>query len=116
MVSRAAMRLNVSGIIPVYFRQLFYREFQNKILKYDGKKKELSLVKDPCLTIDNQYTIQVRFDIYGLNINSTKLGWFRYSNLTSGQVWKTALPNPRTVRRYPSLVNFCNDYIFVIGG
>ena len=68
------------------------------------------------MTTDNQYTIQVRFDIYGLNINSTNIGWYRYSNLTPGQVWKTALPNPTTVRRYPSLVNFCNDYIFVIGG
>ena len=70
----------------------------------------------PSLPLQGIHTVSVKDDLYGYK--KGEFSWYRFSNLRSSDSLPvcSTLPDALHSRQWPSLVNFDDLFIFVIGG
>ena len=72
-------------------------------------------MRDRRLNLQGVFVVQVVRDVYGF-LTKLPSRLYKYSDLNKGKITITELAAPLRSRSQPSLANFADEAIFVIGG
>ena len=95
---------------------VFGGKHESSILQYDSKTKIASNKTHASLNFGGWYTVQVGPNLFGFK-HSTPVDFMMWSGLRGNEVLTThPKSTPPTPRHAPSLANYADEFIFVIGG
>ena len=87
-----------------------------KTTLFEYKDEQMRYLDKPSLPLQGILTVSVKDDLYGYKMGTSS--WYRFSNLGSSDSMPVCsiLPSALYSREWPSLVNFDDLFIFVVGG
>ena len=116
-VSRVYVNFKLLDLAAIYFTHPYSDKFNTTIFKYDCRSGSLSGIVDLSLNLTDKYIVQVKQDLYGFKHNASPSQLLKYSNLEGGKIKTEVMQRPLTDgRATPTLCNYMDEWIFVMGG
>ena len=86
------------------------------IIKYDPKQKTVTRRTNKDVNFHGCFAVQVKYDIFAIKLSEGPTRLTQYSNLEGVKILISEKAAPPKLRKWSSVVNFADEFIFVIAG